>query len=291
MAIGIYGIRFAPPFQEPVRCLLDTLKSAGHELRVHERFHPFVSEALPSCADLPTFKDLSAFPEMNLLISIGGDGTLLDTARIVRDSGIPVLGVNTGRLGFLSLFNLEEPEALAKYILRGGFELEGRSLIQLSSSDVDLGDFAVAMNEVTLHKKDTSSMITVHTWADDQYLNSYWADGLIVATPTGSTAYSLSCGGPIVMPGSENFILTPIAPHNLNVRPFVIPNQSVLRLRAEGREPTSLLTIDSRSVSIPDGAEVILRRAPFELNLVVADDHHFFSTIRGKMMWGIDKRN
>ena len=177
MAIGIYGIHLAPSFQEPVRRLLATLKAAGVELRVHERFYAFCSEALPAYADLPMFSAVEDFEQMKLLISIGGDGTMLDTVRIVRDSGIPVLGINTGRLGFLSLFNLEEPEALAKYIIRGGFELEGRSLIQLSSSEVDLGDFAVAMNEVTLHKKDTSSMITVHTWPT---INSSTATGLTV---------------------------------------------------------------------------------------------------------------
>lgn len=291
MAIGIYGIRFAPSYQQAVSRLIDTLRNSARPLRVHERFHPFLCEVLPECSTLPTFSESNGTDDLDLLLSIGGDGTLLDTARIVRDRGTPVLGINTGRLGFLSLFNLQEPEKLGHFISQGGFELDGRSLIQVESDDVDLGDFSVAMNEVTVHKKDTSSMITVHTWADDQFLNSYWADGLIVSTPTGSTAYSLSCGGPIVMPGSENFILTPIAPHNLNVRPFVIPNETVLRMKAESREPTSLLTIDSRSFSIPEGAEIRLRRAPFELNLVVGDDHHFFSTIRNKMMWGIDRRN
>lgn len=291
MAIGIYGIQFEASYKPPLQALVNQLRAFGLEIRIHRSFAPFLCKHIPELCDVPLFDDLAAFPEMNMLISVGGDGTMLGTLNIVRDSGIPVLGLNTGRLGFLSLFNLEDPLTLADYIRGGGFELDARDLLEISSDALDLGEFPLALNEITLHKKDTSSMITVHTYADDQFLNSYWADGLIVATPTGSTAYSLSCGGPIVMPGSENFILTPIAPHNLNVRPFVIPNRTKLTLYAEGRVASSLLTIDNRSYSLPVGAKVHVSRAGFDLNLVSGPDQHFFSTIRNKMMWGIDKRN
>lgn len=291
MAIGIYGIRFDDTHRESLERFALALSQTGTPLRVHESFMPFFSEQIPTLAHLETFNDASSFPEMNLLLSIGGDGTLLNTLRIVKDTGIPVLGINTGRLGFLSLFSLEDPDGLVAFVVNGGFELDSRTLLEIQCPDVDLGSFPFALNEITLHKKDTSSMITVHVFADDHFLNSYWADGLIVSTPTGSTAYSLSCGGPIVMPGSENFILTPIAPHNLNVRPFVMANHATLRIQSEGREPSTLLTIDSRSFSIPSMSEVTLKKAPFPLNLVTAHGQHFFSTIRNKMMWGIDKRN
>lgn len=291
MAIGIYGVRFDENHRDSLEQFTRALGQSGKDLRVHESFMPFLMEKLPELSSLRTFTDIDSFPEMNLLLSVGGDGTLLNTVRIVKDSGIPVLGINTGRLGFLSLFSLEDPEALVSFIVEGGFELDPRTLLEVHCPDIELGSFPYALNEVTLHKKDTSSMITVHVFADGHFLNSYWADGLIASTPTGSTAYSLSCGGPIVMPGSENFILTPIAPHNLNVRPFVIANHTTLRMQAEGREPSTLLTMDNRSYSVPSMAEITLKKAPFPLNLVHGHGQHFFSTIRNKMMWGIDKRN
>ncbi|NQX93216.1 MAG: NAD(+)/NADH kinase, partial [Flavobacteriales bacterium] len=171
------------------------------------------------------------------------------------------------------------------------YELDHRALIEVEAKGVDLGGFKYALNEVTIHKKETASMITIHAHMEDQFINTYWADGLIVSTPTGSTAYSLSCGGPIVMPGTESWVFTPIAPHNLNVRPLVVANRHKITLRAEGREPTFLLTLDSRSVSIDSNTEVTLKNADFEIALINLENQHFFNTIRNKMMWGIDRRN
>lgn len=291
MSIGISGIRFERHHATALTALVEALLNEGHHVRIQAGFHAFLRDEVAFTLDTGVFQDVRDYPEMKLLLSIGGDGTLLDTLRVVRDSEVPVLGVNTGRLGFLSLFALDDPQALARYIMQGQFELDDRSAIEVIGGDVNIDSFPHALNEVTLHKKDTSSMISVHSWADGAFLNSYWADGLIVATPTGSTAYSLSCGGPIVMPGSENFILTPVAPHNLNVRPMVIPNSTELRLQAKGREPESLLTLDRRTYSIPSDASITLKKSPFNLRLVKAPEQHFFSTIRNKLMWGIDQRN
>lgn len=271
--------------------LVSLLRSYDVDLVFHSGLRGLDSE-LKMLIDAPTF--FSSGLELNncdLLISVGGDGTLLDTITVVRDSGLPVLGINTGRLGFLANVALSRMDEAVKAIVEGRYMLDKRSLIKVSSEQLDLGDFAYALNEVTIHKKDTASMISIHVEVDGNYMNSYWADGLIVCTPTGSTAYSLSCGGPIVMPGSENITFTPIAPHNLNVRPVVISNNHKVSLRAEGREKYHLLTLDSRSYPINEFSVINLEKADFSVNLVVLEGQDFFSTIRNKLMWGIDRRN
>ena len=228
---------------------------------------------------------------IELAISMGGDGTFLKTVSYVRNSGVPILGINTGRLGFLANISKESIEETMQKVWNKEYEFQSRSLLRVHTEEDLFGVENFALNELGLHKKDTASMITVHVSLDNNYLNSYWADGLIVATPTGSTAYNLACGGPIVTPGCQVHILTPIAPHNLNVRPMVVPDHLPISLEVEGRERTYLLSVDGNSKSIRQGEIVVLRKAEFMINVVKFENNNFLDTIRNKMMWGIDPRN
>lgn len=228
---------------------------------------------------------------VNFLLSIGGDGTLLDTITAVGDSKLPIVGLNTGRLGFLAYNSKEEVESMLDNLQNGEYKLQRRSLLQVRTKDNLFGENNFALNELTVHKKDTSSMMTINTFIDGECLNSYWSDGLIISTPTGSTAYSLSCGGPIVLPGSKNFIVNPIAPHNLTARPVVVPDDVEIRLKVEGREPEFLATLDSRTVSISNSSELFITKAPFYINLVQFNRQSFLNTLRKKMHWGSDIRN
>lgn len=228
---------------------------------------------------------------IDLAFSIGGDGTFMKTVSYIRDSGVPILGINTGRLGFLANVSSELLEEAMEQVRRKAFEYQLRSLLRVETERKLFGEENIALNELTVHKKDTSSMITVHAFLDEKYLNSYWADGLIVSTPTGSTAYSLSCGGPIVTPGCQVHILTPIAPHNLNVRPMVVPDKMPVRLTVEGRERNYLISLDGLSKSLRQGEEVVLHKADYMINVIKFEDNNFLDTIRNKMLWGIDKRN
>lgn len=291
MTIAFYGLRFEADFNPVVQAIFDGLQKRNTHLVIYEEFAQFLKERIEFQSDYSTFKDHSDLKGVDCLISIGGDGTLLSTIHFVRDSEIPVLGVNAGRLGFLSHVSADQVAEAIEDLLDRKYSIDNRSLIKVSSPQQDFGEFPFALNEATIHKKDTSSMVRIHAYLDDTYINTYWADGLIVCTPTGSTAYSLSCNGPIVMPGSENFTLTPIAPHNLNVRPLVVPNHHKLRLRAEGREPNFLMALDSVSHSVDANTDIIIENASFTLNLVNLEGRSFFNTIRNKLMWGIDRRN
>lgn len=228
---------------------------------------------------------------IDLSFSIGGDGTFIQNVKYVRDSNVPVLGINTGRLGFLANISKEHLEEAMDLVYRKEFVHQKRSLLRVETKQNIFGEDNMAFNELTLQKKDTSSMITVHAYLDDKYLNSYWADGLIVATPSGSTAYSLSCGGPIVTPGCQIHILTPIAPHNLNVRPMVVPDWMPIKLSVEGRERKYLISIDGISQPISQKEDVFVYKADYMINVIKFEDNNFLDTIRNKMLWGIDKRN
>ena len=227
----------------------------------------------------------------DLMISLGGDGTFLKAVSYIRDSGVPILGINTGRLGFLSnLSKLQIAQTLQRFN-DGQYEFQKRSLLRVHTENDLFADENFALNELTLQKKDTSSMIKVHAYIGDKFLNTYWADGLIVATPTGSTAYNLSCGGPIITPGCQVHILTPIAPHNLNVRPVVVPDHMPISLQVEGRDRTYLLSLDGHSQHIKQGEKVTITKAEFVINVVKFEDNNFLDTIRNKMFWGSDTRN
>lgn len=233
--------------------------------------------------DLPTHTDM--------LISLGGDGTMLDAVCFVGNTGIPLIGVNLGRLGFLAAIPEEDTEMAILSLVRGSYTLERRSLIHLDAS-VPLFDGApFALNEFTIHRQDTSSMIKIHTYLNGEFLNTYWADGLIVATPTGSTGYSLSCGGPVVFPQASSFVITPVAPHNLNTRPIVVPDDNVISFEIEGRSELFQCTLDARAETIKSSVQLAVKKENFMVSLVRPNEHNFLNTIRQKLYWGIDKRN
>ena len=230
--------------------------------------------------------------DIDLLISFGGDGTLLDTVTMIKNSDIPILGVNAGRLGFLANINQDDILLVVKALKYKNYQIDERSLLHVENKNIlkhTVSNFA--LNEVTLHKKDSSSMLKIDAFLDEEFLNTYWSDGLIIATPTGSTAYSLSCGGPIITPGSNNFVITPIAPHNLNLRPMVVADNVSIRLKAESRESFFLVTMDSRSVSLKNYEEIIIKKADFSIKLIELPDHNFLKTVRNKLFWGKDSRN
>jgi len=291
MKIAIYGRRFDPQYVHEVSKLFDALVRRGISITLDRKFSQFLIDKISLPKSIQYFEGHEDLGEVNFLLSIGGDGTLLATASIVRAKKIPVLGINTGRLGFLSNASFDDIEAAIEALVNSDYSLDSRSLIEVQSEDQTFDDFPYALNEVTILNKDRSNMITVHAYVNDLFMCTYWSDGLIVATPTGSTAYSLSCGGPIVMPGSNNLVLTPIAPHNLTLRPFVIPNTSKVMLKAEGRDSEILLALDRRTFSLKKDSEVVLTRASFQLHLVQLEGQNFFNTIRNKMGWGLDRRN
>lgn len=257
-----------------------------HELaqQLHTKFQwPLSYQTFTNHLDLKSGFDL--------MISLGGDGTFLKAVSFIRDSGVPILGINTGRLGFLSNLSKSQIAQTLQRFNDGQYEFQKRSLLRVHTDNDLFADENFALNELTLQKKDTSSMIKVQAYLGDKFLNTYWADGLIVATPTGSTAYSLSCGGPIITPGCQVHILTPIAPHNLNVRPVVVPDHMPISLQVEGRDRTYLLSLDGHSQHIKQGEKVIITKAEFMINVVKFEDNNFLDTIRNKMFWGSDTRN
>ncbi|MFN8699543.1 MAG: NAD kinase [Flavobacteriales bacterium] len=290
MNICVYGKKFDPEYSAEVVALLEYLALEGSQVRIYDKFYGFLLEQTAIPRDLAVFRRDEDLRGADIVVSIGGDGTLLDCARIVGSLEIPVLGINTGRLGFLSTVSLNEARQAIDAVRKGEYSVDRRSMIQVRSDQVQLGDRPYALNEVSILNKDRNSMVRIHTHVNGSFMNTYWADGLIVATPTGSTAYSLSCGGPIVTPDSENFILTPIAAHNLTVRPVIISDRHTITLRAEGRSPSFLLTIDSSNQQIGPEAVIELSLAPFRFHLVSLGGD-FFQTIRTKMGWGADKRN
>lgn len=228
---------------------------------------------------------------IDMLFSLGGDGTLLDTVCFVGGSDIPLIGINLGRLGFLAAIPEEEVEAAILSLVRGSYTLEKRSLLHLDASVPLFNGSPFALNEFTLHRKDSSSMIKIHTYLNGEFLNTYWADGLIVSTPTGSTGYSLSCGGPVVFPQASSFVITPVAPHNLNTRPIIVPDDNIISFEVEGRTEQFLCTMDSRTETITSSVQLAVKKENFTISLVRPDEHNFLRTMRQKLYWGIDRRN
>jgi NAD+ kinase len=292
MKIALFGREFNPAYFAPVNTLLTALEAHVTEFLVYEGFYQYLSNGHNFSRPVKTFNTgMELDPDTFCMISIGGDGTLLDTITLLQDSGIPVLGINTGRLGFLSAVSTDEVSMAAEALLSGNFTLDRRSLLQLVAPEDLFGSFSYALNELTVLKRDTSTMISISAYVDGLFLNTYWADGLIIATPTGSTGYSLSCGGPIISPESRNFIITPIATHNLTVRPIVIPDTSTVKLRISGRSQDYLVVLDSRSRPLSTSVELVVKKARFSINLICLGQKDFFKTIRNKLAWGLDKRN
>jgi NAD+ kinase len=228
---------------------------------------------------------------VSYLFSIGGDGTLLDTLSYIRDSGIPVLGINLGRMGFISSISKERIDSAINQLVNNKFKLDKRTLINIKTSEDIFGDLNYALNEVSFYRKSPLTMLKIQAFVDDDFVNSYWADGLIISTPTGSTAYSLSNGGPIILPGSQNFVITPIATHNLTVRPIVIPDSSKIRIKVASRVKDFYVNLDSRSVQVNSSYEFVIKREEFKINLLQLEDESYFRTIREKLLWGLDIRN
>jgi len=227
----------------------------------------------------------------DFICAIGGDGTILDAVAFTVNSRIPIIGVNMGRLGFLSSISKDEIIPAMEEVFARKYMLEDRTLLQLHGLETVFGEFPFALNEITIHKGDLQTMLTIRTYINGEFMNSYWADGLIVSTPTGSTAYSLSCAGPIVTPGSENFVITPIASHNLTVRPIVIRDDTTIRIIVEGNGADFFVALDSRKKKVSSGMELIITKADFPVRLVRLPGRHFFKTIREKLNWGLDARN
>jgi NAD+ kinase len=229
--------------------------------------------------------------DINYMISVGGDGTMLDTVTLIRNSGIPVIGINAGRLGFLAGIPKEKIRMAITELVKGHFTIDQRSLLLLDSSDKVFQSENYALNDFVIYKNASSSMIVVHTFLNGEYLNSYWSDGLIISTPTGSTGYSLSCGGPILFPKSSSFCITPIAPHNLNVRPIIVSDENVISFEVEGRASSFMASLDARTQVLPIGMQLAVKKADFQFNLLKFNNENYLETIRSKLMWGIDHRN
>ncbi|PRX57785.1 NAD kinase [Flagellimonas meridianipacifica] len=293
MKVAIYGQSIVEQDRIFVLELLAELKSVGAETFIESGFQQILN-GLGVTSENEEFTQSSGLDSsFDLFVSFGGDGTMLRAVTYVKDSGIPIVGVNTGRLGFLSTFKKEDVRKVVTEFMSGAYSVEGRSLVEvsLSSGLREFDGLNFALNEITVSRKDTTSMITVETYLNDEYLTSYWADGLIVSTPTGSTGYSLSCGGPVIAPSTKSLVLTPIAPHNLNARPFVISDDTEIRLKVSGREENHLISLDSRIASIPNGQEIRIKKSDFTINMIEYKSGSFLKTLRNKLLWGEDKRN
>jgi NAD+ kinase len=235
------------------------------------------------------FEDLDS--SIDCVLSLGGDGTMLDTVTLVRNSGIPVLGINYGRLGFLANIGRDEIQGVIDAIAERKYVLDKRTLIHLDANVPLFGETPYALNEFSIHKRDISPMIKIHTYLNGEFLNTYWADGIIVATPTGSTGYSLSCGGPVVFPESNSFVITPVAPHNLNIRPIVVPDDNIISFELEGRTDDFLATLDSRKEIVSKEVQLAVKKETFDIKLLRLNENNFLQTLRSKLSWGLDKRN
>ncbi len=292
MKIALFGHRFNTIYLKKVLNMIDLLNKKNTDLIIDENLYNVIEPYIEFREKPFLFSKYGQLDkDTDMMISLGGDGTLLDAVTVIRDSGVPILGINIGKLGFLSSISIDESEDAIKSIFRKEYELDKRSLVKLEEPSNLFGDLNYGLNEFSVIKRDTSTMITISAYVDDLFLNTYWADGLIIATPTGSTGYSLSCGGPIISPESNNLIITPIAIHNLTVRPIVIPGNCRIKLRVEGRQQDFLCVLDSRSRALHSPAEMIISRTDFQINLVCLGKKDFFKTIRNKLAWGIDKRN
>ncbi len=292
MQVAIFGRNFHPTFRENIATLFSRLNSMNTDVFIFRPFYEF----LQSSAGLrpvvkgvfETHEDLPA--DTDFLFSIGGDGTFLETLSIVRKKDIPVVGINTGRLGFLSYISQDSLEESLESIFSGRYDLEERMLLEATSTGNSVPTFNIALNEMRIYKY-SASLVTIHVHVDEEFLSSYWADGLILSTPTGSTAYNLSVGGPIVVPESDTMVLSPIAPHNLTVRPLVLPGKAKLQFTVDTREPVYQLALDSHSWDIPVEEKITICRSDHTLKMVRIENISFYSTLRNKLMWGIDKRN
>ena len=291
MQIAIYGRKVSKQNLKSFYYVFELIQSFGWKLMIEEELANSIDQKKKIDFVYNTFnsdKDLKS--GVDLVISMGGDGTFLKCVSYIKNSGVPVMGINMGRLGFLANVSMDNIQEALSLIKEKKYVFQKRSLLKVEVEGA-LDEEYLAMNELTIHKKDTTSMVAVNVSLDDNFLNTYWSDGLIVSTPTGSTAYNLSCGGPIITPGCQVHIITPIAAHNLNVRPVVVPDHMPIKLSVEGRNRSYLMSIDGKSISIKQGQEIKIMKADFMINVIKFENNNFLDTIRNKMLWGSDKRN
>ncbi|MBN2615313.1 MAG: NAD kinase [Bacteroidales bacterium] len=291
MNIVIFGKQLSDAHIPYLEQLFLELNNRGARICIFKPYFELLRSRMNLAFNPGVFTKPEEIKDLDILFSIGGDGTILDAVPYVQDKNVPMMGINMGRLGFLSSVSKSGIKQAIDNIYNHEYKLEQRALIRLSQPENLFGSLNFALNDVTLYRDNNNSLVAVHVFVDDLFLNTYWGDGLIIATPTGSTAYSLSVGGPIITPGSENFVIAPIASHNLTVRPIVIPDKSRIRLKIEGREKKFQLTMDSRQTIIHEMEEIVLEKCDFKINLVQLPGHDFFSTIREKLLWGRDIRN
>jgi NAD+ kinase len=292
MKIAIHGRNFKEDAKPQIQAMFDELAARNVELQLSEAFYTFIQKAgIKKQPPVNLFSHYKDIFDADLVFSVGGDGTLLETVTYVGEREIPILGINTGTLGFLATTSPPQIKYAIDSIFNGYFSYDDRSLIKLESDRDVFDGLNFGLNEFTVVKRDTSSMIIVNTYINGEYLNSYWADGLIVATPTGSTGYSLSCGGPVLMPQTNNFIITPVSPHNLNVRPLIVSDESIISFDIQGRSKNYLISLDSRSKVVDATVQLAVKKENFRARLMKLNGDNYLHTLRNKLNWGLDKRN
>lgn len=292
MKIALYGKAFGPDYDDLMRDVLRLLKESNIDIMVYEPFWKDIKHCFDDSYEFAFFNSSDDIRNrVDVLFSFGGDGTILDSVPLIRDSGIPVLGINTGTLGFLASVSPQGTSEAVKNIISGNYDIEKRSLIQIHDPENVFNGINYALNEISICRKNSGSLIVVEVYIDDMLLNTYWADGIILATPTGSTAYSMSLGGPIMTPNADSFLITPIAAHNLSVRPVVIPGTSSVKIKVGGRCDAFALGLDSRIVLADKSMNIEIKKTDFTFNMIRMPDKNFFETIRKKLLWGNDLRN
>ncbi len=294
MKIAIYGQYYQNSTEPIIKDIFTFLIKNDVEMIIEADFLKILFEKNLIEKEHATFKSHTELDSsFDVLISIGGDGTILRAATLVRDSGVAILGINAGRLGFLATVQKDNIASFLQFIIDKKYSISKRTLLSLSCfpENEAIKDLNFAVNEISVSRKETTSMITIETYLNNEYLNSYWADGLIIATPTGSTGYSMSCGGPILTPNVQSLVITPIAPHNLNARPLVVKDETEIRLKVSGRDDQYLVSLDSRLFSLDNDTILFIKKSPFEINMIEIPDATFLETLRNKLFWGEDRRN
>ncbi|NDC30351.1 MAG: NAD kinase [Bacteroidetes bacterium] len=294
MVLAIFGRYFKDEKFTEIQHFFNSLEKKKIDFVIYRKYYEdCLRNGLNLQAKIKTFDTHADFIsyKFDYLISIGGDGTILSSIEYIRETELPVVGINTGRLGFLAGVSAQNASKAIEDIEKGHYSIDSRTVLQLESNVEIFSGVKFALNDFVIHKKDTASMVTIHTFINGEFLNSYWSDGLIISSPTGSTGYNLSCGGPILYPSSESFVITPISPHNLNVRPIIVSDKNIISFEIEGRSSSFLATLDSRSESINQNVQLAIRKADFKFNLVRMNDENYLSTLRQKLMWGYDNRN
>jgi NAD+ kinase len=292
MKVAIYSRVIDYEHHEKVQQLFDELAKENIEPVIYQPFFDIIKSTFRFAENVSVFNSADDLVEsIDFVISLGGDGTLLDTVTLVQDKNIPVIGINFGRLGFLASIGKKELHIAVQSLVKRTIVIDKRSLIHLDASRTLFGETPYGLNEFAIHKTDTSPMIKIHTYLNGEFLNTYWADGVIVATPTGSTGYSLSCNGPVVFPESGSFVITPVAPHNLNVRPIIVPDDNIISFEVEGRSEHFICALDSRKEIVDKKVQLAVRRESFTLSLVRLNENNFLQTLRNKLSWGLDTRN